>query len=548
MFERDWIKRLWTYQEVMLSNNPVVVCGDAHIPWRQFEKSVMFLSESMLHGYDDIALVWKQVALSRDQLGQKHQTAISQPEQQTELQLYRDFLTKSARYFFLIRNWARGPWAMFLIPVIVLAVMLYSGAYETYPLQLLIPWAIFLALCLTSFWEFVRGLFVLYTAGWSRIPEPLQHDFINDLYNRTAREPKDMAFGAWAILQRHAECAMVTPNYRQSQAAIYKIFTQYLVQTTESPQFLLYAAVQNAPEAPSWVPDWSARSRQTWGDSAAILEDNFSWLRNPWGVWLPTHLPFASGKEMVHIKPGSEAMALTVRARQLYVIIQHFCFQECSGDVDADRGNHVENIRLMLLLVQSHRAHPYPRGLPGTRRLWSEFPDHLLDTFSTFGSSVDRSILESIERKDLNHWTNFLRSNKTNSPAQVLALLRSGESMVYWSYSGKHTVVYADILRTHVAFCNHLARQDKVIFQAARPETSENFRAGICSRQVRVDDHVFEVMGVPSRLILRCVPGKEDAFSLVSLAITQHVCWFSSEGYTAIDDWDPGVHKPIDIY
>ncbi|KAF7510993.1 hypothetical protein GJ744_005539 [Endocarpon pusillum] len=32
---REWIRRIWTYQEIILAKNPVVICGDRMVTWTQ---------------------------------------------------------------------------------------------------------------------------------------------------------------------------------------------------------------------------------------------------------------------------------------------------------------------------------------------------------------------------------------------------------------------------------------------------------------------------------------------------------------------------------
>lgn len=98
VLKRDWINRVWTYQEILLATHPIVVCGDIHVPWSQFEKSILFLSESMLSGLEHIIRSWKRVVLTRDVTD--------------SLKSYRAFLQKSASYFFNIKTWIRVTWGI----------------------------------------------------------------------------------------------------------------------------------------------------------------------------------------------------------------------------------------------------------------------------------------------------------------------------------------------------------------------------------------------------------------------------------------------------
>jgi hypothetical protein len=38
----SWLARLWTYQEIMFSGNPILVCGHSLLPWWRFAMSIFF--------------------------------------------------------------------------------------------------------------------------------------------------------------------------------------------------------------------------------------------------------------------------------------------------------------------------------------------------------------------------------------------------------------------------------------------------------------------------------------------------------------------------
>jgi hypothetical protein len=42
VLSRDWVNRVWTLQECILSRNGTVVCGDQQCPWLQIVLSVQF--------------------------------------------------------------------------------------------------------------------------------------------------------------------------------------------------------------------------------------------------------------------------------------------------------------------------------------------------------------------------------------------------------------------------------------------------------------------------------------------------------------------------
>tara|TARA_R110002003_G_scaffold96_19_gene7567 strand:+ start:9290 stop:9892 length:603 start_codon:yes stop_codon:yes gene_type:complete len=50
-----------------------------------------------------------------------------------------------------------------------------------------------------------------------------------ELYSRTAKVDRDMAYGMWAILQRQGATGLPRPDYSSSTAEIYRIFTLNLI-------------------------------------------------------------------------------------------------------------------------------------------------------------------------------------------------------------------------------------------------------------------------------------------------------------------------------
>lgn len=86
-----WIQRLWTYQEILLASNPVVVCGNSHIIWYHFERSLLFLELSAFFDDHGITRQWTSVALSRERL---QDSRFGTPHETFDLQLYSDYIKR----------------------------------------------------------------------------------------------------------------------------------------------------------------------------------------------------------------------------------------------------------------------------------------------------------------------------------------------------------------------------------------------------------------------------------------------------------------------
>jgi hypothetical protein len=46
LLNRVWVERIWTYQEILLASNPVVVCGHRHLHWSRLIWGILFLDAS----------------------------------------------------------------------------------------------------------------------------------------------------------------------------------------------------------------------------------------------------------------------------------------------------------------------------------------------------------------------------------------------------------------------------------------------------------------------------------------------------------------------
>jgi hypothetical protein len=110
LLDNPWITRMWTFQEILLASNPVVVVGPSHLPWVLFERAVIFLQYSRIcrksaPRLHDVLEAWTELVLGRDQLFtataassdrvaavSSDSTADVDDHQPTQLLRYRDFM------------------------------------------------------------------------------------------------------------------------------------------------------------------------------------------------------------------------------------------------------------------------------------------------------------------------------------------------------------------------------------------------------------------------------------------------------------------------
>ena len=104
LLDREWIKRLWTYQEILLASNPVIVCGHSHLPWSEFAIGILFLEYSGINYSRQAPIInrlstWAAVSLARDHIEFKaNPSQHPKEEERTQLQRYQRFVIRVTQH------------------------------------------------------------------------------------------------------------------------------------------------------------------------------------------------------------------------------------------------------------------------------------------------------------------------------------------------------------------------------------------------------------------------------------------------------------------
>jgi hypothetical protein len=255
LLSKDWITRLWTYQEILLASNPILVCGDWHISWSTFERSVLFLDDILFFNPEGIMRPWTSVVLSRERL----QTSglASSCSEASALDSYIIFVRKISKAHWMIYL----SYLAFVVPLFAFLLILALDLANPEQLSETASKYVKASVAIISF----VLLFVIITTGRSHLRNTttseglfMIEDIVVGLYSRTATEPKDMAFGVWAVLERGGAVNLPAPIYSHDTGDVHRIFTIHLAHITQSLELLLLAAIRGVSGQPSWVPDWSA--------------------------------------------------------------------------------------------------------------------------------------------------------------------------------------------------------------------------------------------------------------------------------------------------
>lgn len=253
LLKRPWIKRLWTIQEILLASNPVVVCGDRHIPWKVFKLGVFFLEKNEDFNSKSITLPWLNFSLGREQI--LDYGFLIQRFVPTVVNPYLGFMMKVMRakkHIFIMFGLLRLSCSLsLLVPFTVLLRRDNWGALGVASLMLYsVIW-----------WPVIYGVNKTWLLYLRNPPHLTNESFTLALYSHSAQDPKDMAFGMWTVLKRGGKLSLPPPNAFLSLGHLYRVFAIHLVHMTERLDLLHIAAVKGTINQPSWVPDSAAHEK-----------------------------------------------------------------------------------------------------------------------------------------------------------------------------------------------------------------------------------------------------------------------------------------------
>lgn len=491
VLSREWLERMWTYQEILLASNPVIVCGNSHIQWSRLASVLVALHfddtiESCIPKFP----VWSKLVVGRIRLQQTNRTSShSQGKEMRFYEAYQLFVMRVARYYGTAMTLLlQFQVVLFIAAIIVPSSLAYNRGY-----MLLATTIIFLlfSLLVIGYWmRYFRPKFrppfssdAYAQISESRIKTPITENLIHGTISRKAQEPKDKAFALHAILQQSLTEKLPNPDYNLSTGHVYKSYCRYLIDATNSLDILVPAAWKGYPDQPSWVPDWNQGSLDLWQNDQLLLP-----VSKPYWKW----------------DLAEDRGILKVRGLHISDISSCFKLQKTSDTyLEEERSIHCENLAKILALFSRH--HPYNNKFSQT-------------IFAVRGDSLGL----------LNLWQEFFYYKASKTPLEVLSLL-TGSAFLRYTTIDWIFVSYKSILKTHISICNELAETNRMFFAAEKVNTRIHFSDpqklehrtefldGICKDDVQVGDKVIYISGLSSLVIVRAYDS--ESVRLVSPAV-----------------------------
>lgn len=286
ILENPWIDRIWTLQEAALSSNPIIICGNNHLRWRNLVYAITFIEHSVkANGLRISSRAWSAwqdlISLSalceREAIGNHDQantwdSSPSVPED--ALARYRAFIDtiwRSWQRWYLLHSW------LLSITLISLAAAFIIGMVMIPKL----PGAIialilgaFLCLCTCVLIDMcIPHADFGNTTGLKKRTDPLHQKtalaetIIQEIRSRNCSNPLDKSFGTFSILQRLG-FPVSSPDYSLSQNEVHKDLLVRLLSAGQSLNLLLLNEARTDSHNTSWVPNWNTKPGATW-----ILDD-----------------------------------------------------------------------------------------------------------------------------------------------------------------------------------------------------------------------------------------------------------------------------------
>lgn len=472
--DNPWLYRVWTYQEVMLSENPVLVCGTTMMPWWRFSMSVLYLriTEHWADKHDphkgdrtsDLfksLRLWRALVLDRNKLHMSKRHIFRSSNFTTlHLQLYNRFLSDIADVFMFeyLSKWR----VEFLLLQLLLSIAPFGFA---------IGWALSIwtedsgfnmsnSLGIASgiaFSVFNCSMYVLSRNLDHTVRRPrrkfLRHNpatwpeessaeniILSAIWGRQCKENKDFNFGTRNIIRALIGAELPHLNYSSPVGEVYRDLTANVLHLTRSSELILAALRSQIPGAPSWTVDWSMRK--------PLRLYRYS-VEHDHGLFYDlTADPMPPDSVMFD---PSHPNVLQIRGWNLGAVKAVLSFKTLQNSSQSDqRAEHIHNLTALLQLANAELDH----------NDWEAVEMHLPElTAPTLA---------------------FLRRNRHMQPEEMLSTLQSSGRFhiaSFWKWCGfMSDPLYATLFESYKSFCNAMAaKQDRriVIVDGARPLGSD---------------------------------------------------------------------------
>jgi hypothetical protein len=258
---------MWTLQELVLANEPHVVCGTKSLRYNHLYDGIKIWA-NMPENMNNQALFFTlRLAIMARAFWLYRSLKVLYTEGHSRTWIQGDGMKARAWQRFL--DYLEGREKLLLILYIGLAAAIAAVHYLLGPQ----PFDKELLMCLIITFIITRALApaVPRPIHGTRLPwEVLLRQVLPRLMNRVrdreAKHPVDKAFALHGLF-RDFDIPLEQPDYSTSMGQVYLEFTCALIQWHEPLNLLAEVSAPGIPGLPTWVPDWNRRHYCIWTDT-----------------------------------------------------------------------------------------------------------------------------------------------------------------------------------------------------------------------------------------------------------------------------------------
>lgn len=507
LLDSDWINRIWTYQELMLACQPVIVRGFSHLRWDIFAMSITMVDVCVSRSTRQLNTIpfteaWLKLALDRDKfrsLRPRHLSTTSQRAENyqttTPLNRYQSFLNKVNDVFGVL-----GMVGLILIPGVAISfgfLIMVATTPQSFsvgnPAYLIIP-TIFalifsMILLVTQHARDPAWLDPTLSGAWKSKQAGDANGLIHAICERQATVSRDYNLGVRGLLADLLQKQLPPLNPSLALPEVFQDLTVQCLRASNSAFVLVVAAANHMPTGPSWVPDWSTDfSDKVWSIG----------YRGP-EQFLP-HKEGATCGSSLSIRIDSKQSLLRVRAHRVYDVTKVFHFGS-TALLPADARNTLDLENVQNLTEMGHD--------------WTEF----YFTYAT--EKVEHKFSPAVWGRGLRRLFRFLKQNEHHGTEWTLENLKT-TYVPSTSWRRFHSAlterpqlrqrVRVSLFDLFVKLCDAFSSCDGKFFSAGT--MNKRPKIGFALSRVEVGDQVFLMSGLRRPVILR--PVMNDRFRLVS--------------------------------
>ncbi|KAF5249737.1 hypothetical protein FANTH_5045 [Fusarium anthophilum] len=296
ILDQTWLSRAWTFQEMTLASNPVLVCGRQHIPWLVMHQALTFIEHSAMQAlvdpvnsvvseaqrqvHDDVSQsdsfkkwqalfdVWQTIPRHSRRSSYWH-SSVNDASYSVHDGVQDLKTAKIFRLEHFVRLGVRNYLGV-VVFVIFYMLLLVSGFYLlALVIMLLTPLSYFIRNLMKYSSDCMQGskarMYSLICHSGLRSQNYLVA-LAQAIRDRNSKWPHDRVYAVDSVL-RQLGAQPPIPDYHKPLGRVYRDVFVSLMEWNPTLIMLLVDCGSRLPDAPSWVPDWSQNNKSWLPDS-----------------------------------------------------------------------------------------------------------------------------------------------------------------------------------------------------------------------------------------------------------------------------------------